>query len=150
MSARRDYSFEALCEVTGAEMSELTKNERGRINAALAELRAINPDDYLLSYQIHERARLWHDVYPEIALTPQALTGVWSSIEEKAAQVKRAQATTVSNAPMQVEACSRCGGHKMVFVTEDAVIPCPVCNSNADASFWRFDGSRFVPATVER
>jgi len=149
----RDYSFEALVDVTGAELSALTQDERGRINRALKQLRELQPDDYLLADQIHARAQLWHELYPEIALTPQALTGVWSSIEEKVGQLRKAQVKTV-NAPMRLEACETCDGDKMVLVATrtsanersgfEEYAPCPDCNSSADADFWRSNGTRFL------
>jgi len=142
----RDYSFEALVDVTGAELSALTQDERGRINRALKQLRELQPDDYLLSDLIHVKAKAWKELYPEIALTPQALTGVWSSVEEKAAEVRRAQRAI---APVVVAAskCETCSGNKMVFCGtregHELWAPCPDCNREADAGFWRVDGSRF-------
>ena len=145
MSRARDYSFEAMVEVTGAQLEALTKDERGRINRALAQLRVLTPDDFVLSTQIFERARAWNEVYPEIALTPQALTGVWSSVEEKAKEIKRSQ-QRATNIAVAFGKCPRCDGHKMVWVTEDSVAPCPECNSRANADFWRSDGSHFTAA----
>jgi len=143
----RDYSFEALVEVTGADMQALTQNERGRINKALKELRELNADDYLLADEIHAKAKAWATAYPEIQLTPQALTGQWSSIEKKAADTRRSQIRVV-NAPSPPGAggCI-CNGDKMVLVGTTAdgheqYAPCPECNSSADADFWRADGSR--------
>lgn len=148
----RDYSFEALCEVTGADMTALTKNERGRINKALKELRELETDDFILAAAIHDRAKAWATVYPEISLTPQALTGAWSSIEQKAADTRRSQIQVV-NAPPAVREdgeCATCGGDKMVTIvmTEkfyETVAPCPDCNPKANAGFWRADGSHFTP-----
>lgn len=146
----RDYSFEAMVEVTGAEISQLTANERGRINAALKELRVFIEDDYILADAIHEHAKAYKIVYPEIALTPQALTGSWSSIQEKAAAITKPRQTPSPSAavpPPGRRVCETCDGDRMVFTgtrngTEEYA-PCPDCNSGASVDFWRADGSRF-------
>jgi len=80
----RDHAFEALCEAWGVgEDVELTRDQRGRVNAALKQLREVHPEleSYELSIVIKQRAANWSSVYPEIALTPQALTAHWASLE---------------------------------------------------------------------
>jgi hypothetical protein len=152
--ATRDFAFEALCEVWGADFTNLTQDQRGRVNAALRQLREVTPelDSFELSLVIRERAKLWASVYPEIALTPQALTAHWGSLPEKGAEAQRQQAVT-TNARVQVE-CETCGGDRfVVYQTRpsgnpvspyEEVAPCPECNSGVNADFWRADGSRFI------
>jgi hypothetical protein len=146
----RDYSFEAMVEVTGADISQLTSDERGRINRALKELRVLIEDDYILADAIHEHAKAYKIVYPEIALTPQALTGQWSSIQEKAGAMTKPRLTQSPSAavpPPGRRVCETCDGGRMVFTgTRDGNeewAPCPDCNSGANVEFWRADGSRF-------
>jgi len=145
----RDYSFEAMAEVTGADLTQLTNDERGRINKALKELRVFIEDDYILADAIYEHAKAYKIVYPEIALTPQALTGQWSSILEKAGQKTKPRLTaspSVAVPPPGRRVCETCEGDRMVFMgTRDGNeewAPCPDCNSGANADFWRADGSR--------
>ena len=146
----RDYAFEAMVEVTGADISQLTNDERGRINRALKELRVFIEDSYVLADAIHEHAKAWKIVYPDIAITPQALTGNWSSILGKAADITKPR-TTQSPSPdvprPGFAICETCNGDRMVWVgTRDGFeewAPCPDCNSHANVDFWRADGSRF-------
>jgi len=144
----RDYSFEAFVDVCNADIEKLTKSERGRINRALAELRELQADDYLLSAEIYEKAKFWRELYPEIALTPQALTGVWSSVEEKAKEARRARQVIAPPPVVTAAGCETCRGHKMVFLGtregNELWAPCPDCNQSADTSFWRVDGTRFT------
>lgn len=60
--------------------------------------------------------------------------------------------TPIVNASVEVR-CSRCGGDRFVFVTDDptrlyseTVKPCPSCNSLVDAGFWKANGERFEVA----
>jgi hypothetical protein len=162
MEGKRDYAFEAFVEVTGAELGSLTQNERGRINRALAELRELEEDDYLLADLIHARAKAWKIVYPEIALTPQALTGSWSSIEDKADAELQRRVTRPINAPTPPQAlrCLTCQGDKLILFSIrpssvnptsgfEEMVPCPDCNAGADTSFFRADGSRFRTPDVD-
>jgi len=152
----RDYSFEALIEVCGLNLAEITSDERGRVNAALKQLREVHDDDYLLADLIHDRAKLYRDVYENAALTPQALAGNWSQLPAKHDEWKKAQVVH-TNVYAQGE-CETCSGDRMVVYskrpagmdgvpgtihTYDEMAPCPACNSGADAGFWRADGSRF-------
>lgn len=60
--------------------------------------------------------------------------------------------TPIVNAAVQVK-CGTCGGDRFVFVTDDpnslygeTVKPCPTCNANCDAGFWKANGERFEVA----
>lgn len=155
---QRDYSFEALVEVCGLTPDEITKDERGRVNAALKQLREVHPDDYLLADMIHDRAKLYREVYADAALTPQALAGNWSQLVAKHEDWRKAQVVQTNQHAPSTE-CPTCNGDKLVVysirkeeggveghpVEIEEMAPCPACNSRVDAGFWRGDGSRFVP-----
>lgn len=145
MSERpRDEAFEALCQVCGIDWQDgITDNQRGRVNAALKELRSIYEDNPALPMMIHERAAAWAVVYPGIPLTPQALTGNWSSIipaaQQIAAETVRAPANR-TNAHAKNN-CRTCGDDHIVVVGLDSsgydlTAPCPDCNPDANADFW--------------
>ena len=76
---KRDELFEALVEVCGKDLKNLPRTERGRLNAATKELRESNatPDE------VRQRALMYHSKWPGADLTPQALTGNWSSLAVK-------------------------------------------------------------------
>lgn len=86
----RDELFEVLAEVCGiADWSSLTRDERGRLNAATVQLREVCATDQ----QVRERAAEWRQRYPGIAVTPQVLTRHWSSLS-RASGIIRDQATS--------------------------------------------------------
>lgn len=70
----RDETFEALVDVCGLILDELTKTERGRCNKAAKELREVGatPDG------IRARAQVYRERWPTADLTPQALTANYS------------------------------------------------------------------------
>lgn len=79
----RDYAYEALAEVTSTDMAV----GRGALNAALRDIRKQEPDltdSYLLSAEIHDRAKMYRQVFPEVALTPTALSKHWLRVKEAA------------------------------------------------------------------
>jgi hypothetical protein len=84
----RDYAYEALAEVTSTDMSV----GRGSLNAALRDIRAQEPelasDSFLLSAEIHERAKMYRVVFSDAALTPNALAKHWHRVK---AEVKTAR-----------------------------------------------------------
>lgn len=129
-----DPAFEAMCEVCNIDwQAGLTNDERGRANAALKQLRSIYADDHALPQMIFERAAAYRVVYPEIALTPQALTGAWSSIlgQMEEQSVRESAKRRVANAPTTTHGCI-CGGDHFVIVGTDAkgydiAGPCPEC-----------------------
>jgi DNA-binding MarR family transcriptional regulator len=77
-----DLLFESLVEVCGLDLSELTKNERGKVNAACKQLREVgaSPDD------VRERARAYRRRFENAALTPTALVNNWSQIKANPSQ----------------------------------------------------------------
>lgn len=84
----RDYAFEALTEVTASDPAVA----RGPLNAALRDIRTQMPeleDSYLLSAEIHERAKMYRTVWPEVALTPTALSKHWLRLPEEMSKLKR-------------------------------------------------------------
>jgi DNA-binding Lrp family transcriptional regulator len=74
---RQDVLFETVCSITGHDPKQLTSSERGKINRALKDLRAVGatPDD------VRARAQSWGKRYPNATLTPTALAAHWSSLQ---------------------------------------------------------------------
>jgi tRNA threonylcarbamoyladenosine modification (KEOPS) complex Pcc1 subunit len=85
MERKRDYAYEALAEVTASDPSVA----RGELNAALRDIRISEPsladldDSYLLSAEIHERAKMYRALWPEVSLTPTALSKHWVRVKEE-------------------------------------------------------------------
>lgn len=75
MNRPRDLTWEALLEVCGAGPG-MTKSERGRYNKAVKELKEVGatPD------QIRQRAQRYRNKWPNLTVTPTALTAHWSSL----------------------------------------------------------------------
>jgi len=135
-----DLIFEAVCEVCGIDWQEgITKDQRGRVNAAVKQIRDLYGEaEDAVPMMIHERAAAWAIVYPDIPLTPQSLTGNWSTIinaaeaahaktKEKAAERRR-----VTNAHAR-HGCQTCGDDHYVIVMvdhkgNDVAMPCPDCS----------------------
>ena len=85
----RDYAYEALAEVSSTD----TSVGRGSLNAALRDIRKQEPDltdSYLLSAEIHERAKMYRQVFPEVALTPNALAKHWQRVKGESTKVRGA------------------------------------------------------------
>lgn len=144
MTRPRDYAYEALAEVTGSDMTAA----RGELNAALKSVREQSQieDSYLLADEIHVRAKLYRQVMPDVMLTPSALAKHWLRVFEETEQ-RRSRGTN-QHAGL---GCETCSGDKFVQVESgpDRYAVCPDC-STADASFWRHDGTRFVPPDSAR
>jgi hypothetical protein len=66
------YPYEAVAD-------RLTRSERGRVNRAVAELRAVGVDD---PDEIHRRALIYRLRFPGCPVTPQALTANWTVCSE--------------------------------------------------------------------
>lgn len=71
-----DLIFEAIATACGIDWKALTKNERGALNNAAAQLRALNvtPDD------IQARAAKYRQKWKGIDLTPMALVNNWNTV----------------------------------------------------------------------
>jgi hypothetical protein len=144
--SERDYAFEALAEVTSTDWNE----GRGELNAALKSIREQSEieDGYLLAAEIHDRAKMYRQVFADAVLTPTALSKHWKRVLEESDRPKG------SNLHADL-GCQTCGGDKFVLVNLRAVgdkdvtavnfeewAPCPDCN-HSDVSFWRPDGTKF-------
>jgi rubrerythrin len=143
----RDEAFETLCEVSGIDwQKEITTDQRGRVNAALKQLRDIYGDDPTLPQMIRDRAEAWGFVYPEIPVTPQTLTHNWSQIiqvaQEKAEREKQTEGKKrVATNQHAKHGCATCGDDHVVVVGtnaegHDLTAPCPDCNPHANATYW--------------
>lgn len=80
MTRPRDLDWDALVEVTAANEAA----ERGRLNTALKAIRHAwdseggRPED--LHEEIPRRAKAYHDMWPNMALTPTALAVHWKRV----------------------------------------------------------------------
>lgn len=80
MPRRPDLAWEALVEVTNANAAI----ERGRLNTALKAIRVAweteggRPED--LHEEIPRRAQAYHEMWPNMALTPTALAVHWKRV----------------------------------------------------------------------
>ena len=80
MGRKRDLDWEALVEATSANEAA----ERGRLNTALKAIRVAweseggLPED--LHYEIPRRAQAYHEMWPNMALTPTALAVHWKRV----------------------------------------------------------------------
>lgn len=139
MTRPRDYAYEALAEVTGSDLNAA----RGELNAALKSIHEQSEitDGYVLADEIHERAKLYREMMPDVMLTPSALAKHWKRVFEETTQRK----TRGTNLHAGL-GCETCGGDKFVLVESDPdrYAVCPDCGKG-DASFRRVDGTRFVP-----
>lgn len=73
----RDGLFDSLAHATGRDPLQLTKTERGKCEAALAEIKAVCPE--LTPTEIYTRAARYPQVMPpKSKLTPHALAGNWA------------------------------------------------------------------------
>ena len=77
----RNYAYEALAEVTSTDMNI----GRGQLNAALKSIRQQSEieDSYLLSCEIHERAKMYRALMPNVMLTAPALAKHWKRVHEE-------------------------------------------------------------------
>jgi hypothetical protein len=141
----RDEVFETVCSVCGIDWEgAITSDQRGRVNAAVKQLRDLYGEIETLPMMIHERAAAWAVVYPEINLTPQSLTGNWSSIlnaaEAQRGKEKEGERRRATNTQAR-SGCQTCKDDHIVVVGQDAdgydlTAPCPDCNPHANASYW--------------
>lgn len=106
----RDLLWEALVEVCGADADEMTKNERGKYNAALKQLKDVNATPE----QLRARAARYKREYPNISLTPTALCNRWSSLKPPPAPA--------SNPPPEPEPVVEC--------RHGVKGPCPECRKD--------------------
>jgi len=147
MAGERDLTWEAMLEVCGYDAESITPSERGRVNAALKELRTIYPSSsqYAVAFDIRARAQNYRLLYPGMPLTPQALTGNWSQIAEQPPPEKPAPRPPVAERDPGVE-CPSCHGDRIVLFSvradgSEEYAPCPDCHPNhMAAGFWRHYG----------
>lgn len=84
---RRDAVFEALATSCYGKYQGLTKDERGKVNAAVASLRATEMTDEELAAEIPRRHRLYPKLYPELGEpSPTAISGNWTKLGNLASQ----------------------------------------------------------------
>jgi hypothetical protein len=77
----RDECFEALVEIQGLNLAELTKPMRGQINLALKSIRDVMPE--VTAEEIHSRAKAYRAEWPSVHLTANALAKHWAGFGKK-------------------------------------------------------------------
>jgi hypothetical protein len=97
----RQYDFEALAEVTGTDWEV----GRGELNVALKIIRAQSEitDGYLLAAEIHDRAKMYRHVMPDVMLTPTALAKHWKRVQEEATKERGTNLTAEKPLPLPKE-----------------------------------------------
>lgn len=119
-----DLIFEAICEVCGIDWRNgITKNERGRVNAARKELGDIHAEPAT----IHAHAAAYRRAYPTMPLTPQALTGNWTTVMAREKEASPGRTNTHAR-----RGCKTCGDDHVISAGYDQngyeqVTPCPDC-----------------------
>jgi hypothetical protein len=106
---KRDFSFEALAEVTSTNWTV----GRGELNAALKSIREQMPqmEDVELAVEILYRAKLYREFMGEgIALTAAALAKHWLRVLEQRPKPQ------ITNAQPRHTGCQTCDGMGMVLV----------------------------------
>ena len=75
-----DFAFEMMVKIQGSCLNELTKSERGKINASLKSIREAMPElsSEDLAHEIERRARKYNELMPAAMLTANALANHWS------------------------------------------------------------------------
>jgi len=72
----RDELFEALAEIDGTDLEDLTKTQRGRLNKATKELRDLD----VPAEEVRHRAEQWTRRFPGATLTALALVAHWGEL----------------------------------------------------------------------
>jgi hypothetical protein len=111
MARATDHGFDALVEVTGANVSA----ERGALNAALKSIKDAlggEVEGELLGQVIRDMAGRYRRLWPDMTLTATALAKHWNRILKE--EEERAKPTTyVTSDRIQ---CTTCDGLRMVLV----------------------------------
>ena len=146
-----DLTWDAMVSACGYDET-VTQTERGRINAALKELRTIYPrsTSYAIAIDIAARAEVYRRKFPGMEVTPQALVGNWSRLDPSSESAGGERATSAVDTPPPAH-CETCHGLRMVVFNvrsdgSEEMAPCPACHANPMAAgFWRYDGTRANP-----
>lgn len=107
----RDHGFDALVEVTGANVAA----ERGALNAALKQIKEAlggEVEGELLGQVIRDMAERYRRLWPEMTLTATALSKHWNRILNE----EQERAKPVTYVTFDRQQCSTCDGHRMVLV----------------------------------
>ena len=111
MARATDHGFDALVEVTGANVAV----ERGAINAALKAIKdalAGEVEGELLGQVIRDMAARYRRLWPDMTLTPTALAKHWNRILAE----EQERAKPVTYVTHDRAHCSTCDGLRMVLV----------------------------------
>jgi len=111
--AGRDISFETLAEMCGMDIKQLTRDARGQLNGALAQIREATPDleDLELALVIEGKAKAYRASMPDVLLTPPALAKHWASLDAMFARTR-----SYPQHDREPHECDACGGLRFVLV----------------------------------
>ncbi len=73
---RIDEIFDAVCEVTLRDPGQMTKTARGAVNRCVSELKSVGASPG----EIRQRAAVYRQKFPNVELSPPALTKHWDSL----------------------------------------------------------------------
>lgn len=157
MPRARDLAYEALAEVTDADMA----GSRGELNVALKAIKEVSglTDNLELAAAIRDQALVYRKVMgPEVLLTPTALSKHWLRVGAEARRMESRGTNQVAHR----DECPTCQGDRFVPVALrspaqspwmakhklepnpeekiEEVAPCPTCNSG-QVTMRRFDGT---------
>lgn len=80
---KRDELFDAIVAVCHLNVEQLTKDERGRVNSAVKQIREVGGS----GVDVAARAAKFRAKYPTASLTPQAISANWSALGTPTATV---------------------------------------------------------------
>lgn len=126
IKTRRQQLFEALVDVCGYQLDELTRTARGRVNAAAKELDEIGATPA----GVVARAAVYKRTWPDVSLTPQGLTGNYAEL---------GNTRTGRTARPTADTCSETNCHQPVDRHDDAM-----CGNTLP------DGTITLPDTASR
>ncbi len=96
---RIDEIFDAVCEVTHRDSTQMTKSARGSTNRAVSELKAVGASPG----EIRSRAAVYRQKFPNIDLSPAALSKHWDSLIPPAPRYLSVQKPTAEDLNVRVQ-----------------------------------------------
>lgn len=94
----RQRRFSVLADVCGLDVSNLTRNERGRLNDAEQQLREVGAEPA----EIKAKAAAYRERFSDAALTPQGLVNNWGILDVKQTR----------GSPRREQFCDECPGDR--------------------------------------
>lgn len=122
-SLARDELFESIAGECGLDWHSLTTNERGRLNKATKQLRAVEATPASVCLRASAYRRQW----PDVSLTPLALASNWGQLEVAlpAANGTEPKPDGMARIPAPRD-CETCNGTQWLE-SDEGMVPCPTC-----------------------